>query len=532
MNFLTKKNLIILTAILLIFGFSTGIIYFIKRQTAQKIENIIPESPSLPIAPPMPPEIFINASPDYIEDNDLEKTIVLKTYIKNNPTSCSYDWDKNLNSIISTEYFIKLPSNVKTPQTYTITCANSVNQAKKSITLPIVAARPPTIGFSADKYEIEYKDSVTLTWSSQSALSCSLKNSSNKILASNLLSEGEKTFTSLTNSKTYIITCIGPGGITSESVSITVDAPIIVDAPPSPITPTTKTFSFSVDKKSIPYNSSVVLSWSAPNFSYCTAYSDPYSNNWSSIQPKNGEQKIENLVENTVFTLICEDSNGKTQKSVSITVGAASAPAITFSANPSSVPYNSSTALSWSVSNAEACSASGAWHGEKPINGNENTAKLTFNQNYTLTCEGTGGVISKSISITVGTRTYNYIWSTGNWGSCIGACSSGGTQTRQATCKRDDGQSANEDKCTSSKPSTSQKCNPQGYNTNGPYASCAPGIGANCPSSGQGGNSSCTCQTNIWQSTDTCTYNSFSSGGNNHFDCVYTATIKPQPCPQ
>lgn len=59
------------------------------------------------------------------------------------------------------------------------------------------------------------------------------------------------------------------------------------------------------------------------------------------------------------------------------------------------------------------------------------------------------------------------------------------------------------------------------YNTNGPYSSCVSG---NCPS-GQGGNSACTCQTNIFQTSNTCTYNSFASGGNNYFDCVYTATI-------
>ena len=61
------------------------------------------------------------------------------------------------------------------------------------------------------------------------------------------------------------------------------------------------------------------------------------------------------------------------------------------------------------------------------------------------------------------------------------------------------------------------------YNTNGPYTSCSSG---NCPS-GQGGNPACTCQTNSFQTSNTCTYNSFSSGGNNYFECVYTATISP-----
>ena len=38
----------------------------------------------------------------------------------------------------------------------------------------------------------------------------------------------------------------------------------------------------------------------------------------------------------------------------------------------------------------------------------------------------------------------------------------------------------------------------------------------------------CTCMTGKLQSGNTCTYNSFASGGNNYYECVYTAVIAPQ----
>lgn len=177
-------------------------------------------------------------------------------------------------------------------------------------------------------------------------------------MANNLPSESEKTFKPLANSKTYIITCVGPGGINSESVSVAVDAPVIIDSPtltPTSTTQTLKTFSFSADKKLIQYNSSVILSWSAPNFSSCNASSEPYNNAWSDILSKSGEKEIKNLAENTIFTLNCESPDNSAKKSVSVTVGAALAPAITFSAEPSSISYNSSSILNWSVSNAEFC---------------------------------------------------------------------------------------------------------------------------------------------------------------------------------
>jgi hypothetical protein len=64
------------------------------------------------------------------------------------------------------------------------------------------------------------------------------------------------------------------------------------------------------------------------------------------------------------------------------------------------VPYNSSVTLSWTSSNANYCVASGAWSGTKGTSGSESTGNLTSGpKTYTLTCYGSGGSASDSVTI-------------------------------------------------------------------------------------------------------------------------------------
>ena len=78
------------------------------------------------------------------------------------------------------------------------------------------------------------------------------------------------------------------------------------------------------------------------------------------------------------------------------------APTVNISANSGSIAYNSSTALTWSSSNATSCTASGGWSGAQPLSGTQSTGNLTSNQTYTLTCTGPGGSTSASTTVVVG----------------------------------------------------------------------------------------------------------------------------------
>lgn len=69
------------------------------------------------------------------------------------------------------------------------------------------------------------------------------------------------------------------------------------------------------------------------------------------------------------------------------------------------VAYNSALTISWGVSDASSCSASGNWSGSKSASGgNENRSGDTASagsKTYSLTCNGPGGSTTASVSVTV-----------------------------------------------------------------------------------------------------------------------------------
>jgi uncharacterized repeat protein (TIGR01451 family) len=70
------------------------------------------------------------------------------------------------------------------------------------------------------------------------------------------------------------------------------------------------------------------------------------------------------------------------------------------------IPYNNSADLSWTSYNANYCSASGDWSGTKSLSGSQTTGTLTSSKTYTITCSGSGGSISDSVTVNVSAQTY------------------------------------------------------------------------------------------------------------------------------
>jgi hypothetical protein len=80
----------------------------------------------------------------------------------------------------------------------------------------------------------------------------------------------------------------------------------------------------------------------------------------------------------------------------------AAQPSVTLSAMPASVTAGSSTTLSWTSTNATACTASGGWSGPRGISGSETITALNQNTGFTLSCTGAGGTgqSSRQVSVT------------------------------------------------------------------------------------------------------------------------------------
>lgn len=68
---------------------------------------------------------------------------------------------------------------------------------------------------------------------------------------------------------------------------------------------------------------------------------------------------------------------------------------------PITISYNTPVTLIWNSSNANYCTAFGGWSGTKPISGSETTGNLTSSKTYTLTCTGSGGSASDSVTVYV-----------------------------------------------------------------------------------------------------------------------------------
>ena len=75
-------------------------------------------------------------------------------------------------------------------------------------------------------------------------------------------------------------------------------------------------------------------------------------------------------------------------------------PTLTFSTSVTQLQVGSSATLSWSSTNATSCSASGAWSGSKSTSGTSAASPTqSGNYTYTLSCTGSSGSVTQSVSL-------------------------------------------------------------------------------------------------------------------------------------
>jgi len=74
---------------------------------------------------------------------------------------------------------------------------------------------------------------------------------------------------------------------------------------------------------------------------------------------------------------------------------------------PITIRYNTAATLTWTSTNTTSCVASNGWSGAKALNNTspgESTGNLTSSKTYTLTCTGTGGTATDSVTVNVESR--------------------------------------------------------------------------------------------------------------------------------
>jgi hypothetical protein len=113
----------------------------------------------------------------------------------------------------------------------------------------------------------------------------------------------------------------------------------------------------------------------------------------------NGTRSTGALTSSQTYILTCQGSGGTATRSATVSV-TSPAPAVTITANPTTVKNGATSLLSWKSTNATTCVASGGWSGSEPTTGTKTTAALTATTQFTLTCTGPGGTAAQSAIVT------------------------------------------------------------------------------------------------------------------------------------
>lgn len=75
-------------------------------------------------------------------------------------------------------------------------------------------------------------------------------------------------------------------------------------------------------------------------------------------------------------------------------------PTLSLSATPSTITAGGTSNLAWTSTNASSCTASAGWSGAKNTSGNQNVTPESTTT-YTLSCTGSGGSVTESVTVTV-----------------------------------------------------------------------------------------------------------------------------------
>ncbi len=241
--------------------------------------------------------------------------------------------------------------------------------------------------FTASNNAIISWSPVTLTWSVTNASSCSATNTTNSNQWSGSKSVGisQTGSVSPTSTTTYTLQCSGASGLFSDTKTVTVTVyqnPTIS--------------SFSANSTSIAAGSSTQLSWTTSNVTgWCTL-------NPGSVAKSANDSHVVTPTSNTIYSLTCTGFNNATVTSSSVTITVNEPPSLIFESS-TSVAYNESAALAWSITNATSCTASNFTLPNAYLTTNLSIIldNLTATQTYTLSCTGPGGSTSKSVTVNV-----------------------------------------------------------------------------------------------------------------------------------
>jgi hypothetical protein len=297
---------------------------------------------------------------------------------------------------------------------------------------PSVSKLPaPTLTLTATVATLSTGAATTLTWSTTNATACTASGDWAGTKSANGSDSTGVQYTSGT--KTFTLMCTGGGGKATKSVTVTVSG--VSQTPPSTVTPTSTVTSTGASSAT---STLTTTQSAASTWTYCAAENGTCSFSGTK-QVRYGDGTIYYVGTFTGSVMCSNVTFGDPQKTVKKHCDTAPVPTntptplptLTLSAAVTALTTGSATTLTWSTTNAAVCTASDSWAGAKSTNGTESTGNQTTAgiKTYTLTCTGSGGTVSKSVSITVTASAPATDPGTTSGGSSGGTTSSGSTSS-------------------------------------------------------------------------------------------------------
>ncbi len=212
------------------------------------------------------------------------------------------------------------------------------------------------------------------------------------------------------------------------SAPVTTDAGSAANCPGFNSTNGPPTVSLTASPRTVAPRGSSTLNWTSANADSCSA-----SGGWNGGRATSGSTSTGALSNTTSYTLTCKNAAGQGQSSAIVTVGSGGdgncsdgikngdetgidiggrcggggggggpgGPTVSLTASPTTIKTGGSSTLNWTSANADSCTASGGWGGNRATSGSTSTGALSNTTSYTLTCKNTIGQASSSATVTV-----------------------------------------------------------------------------------------------------------------------------------
>lgn len=244
-----------------------------------------------------------------------------------------------------------------------------------------------SLNLSANPLSIAQGESTVISWQALNSVSCRAEGN----WTTEIRPAGQASVGPLDKTTTYTMSCLGKeGGPISETITIIVDG---TPASPSP------SLTLTASPSRINANDSSTISWSTNNADSCVALGG-----WSSKTSANNTQFISSIPSTTTYSMRCTGPGGTVSESVSIVVNnipPAPAPRLNLTADDLILDANASTTIRWTTSNADTCSADGGWSARTNPNSQQFISTIPRTSSYSMTCVGTGGSVTETVTITV-----------------------------------------------------------------------------------------------------------------------------------